>query len=155
MNSRTEDVFDRLMKLPVLCRFQPFFGARRVKLLYLFFGALSFLLNTGSYGVFLHIFSIHALAANILSWVLTVAFVYETNRRWVFEAEQKHGTTLRKQVLSFYAGRIVTLLAEETIMAVLTVYLRFPGIPVKVFAQIVVILLNYFISKKFIFRKQR
>lgn len=136
-------------------RFQPFFAAYREKLLYLFFGGISFLISVGSYAVFLRAFSLNALASNILSWILTVAFVYVTNRRWVFESEQKRGAELRRQILAFYAGRLATLFAEEAVIAVFDMYLAFPSMPVKVFAQIIVILLNYIISKKLVFKEQR
>lgn len=153
MNAR--DIFDRLLAMSLLQRLQPFFTAHREKLLYLFFGGISFLLSVGSYAVFLNLFSLHALAANFLSWIVTVAFVYATNRRWVFQAEPKRGAELRRQILAFYAGRTATLLVEEGVITVFTICLGVPGIPVKVFAQVIVILLNYIISKKLIFKGQR
>ena len=153
MNAR--DIFDRLLALPFLRRLQPFVSAHREKLLYLFFGGTSFLLNVGSYTVFFNLFSLHALAATLLSWLVTVAFVYATNRRWVFRAEPKRGAALRRQILSFYAGRIATLVVEEAIMAIFAVCLGLPGVPVKGAAQVIVIALNYIISKKLIFKGQR
>lgn len=155
MNAGEKDVFDRLMTLPVLRRFQPFFAAHREKLLYLFFGGITFLIGVGSYAVFLNVFSLNELTANIPSWILAVAFAYATNRRWVFEGERKQGAELRRQILAFYAGRIATLLVEEAIIAVFAVFLAFPGVAVKVSAQVIVILLNYIISKKLIFKGQR
>ena len=55
---------------------------------------------------------------------------------------------------SFYGGRVVTLLIEEAMLAVFITWLGFSDMPVKITAQIVVILLNYFISKLFIFKKK-
>ena len=54
MNAR--EIFDRLLALPVPRRLQPFFTAHREKLLYLFFGGISFLLSMGSYAVCLNLF---------------------------------------------------------------------------------------------------
>lgn len=153
MNAR--EIFDRLLALPVPRRLQSFVTAHREKLLYLFFGGISFLLNMGSYAVCLNLFSLHPLAATLLSWIVTVAFVYATNRRWVFRAERKRGAERRRRIVAFYAGRTATLLAEEAIMAVFAVSLGLPGIPVKAAAQVIVILLNYIISKKLIFKKPR
>lgn len=155
MRDGEKSIFNYLIKLLIPRRFQSFFTARKETLLYLFFGGLSFLLSVGTCALFLNIFSLNALTANLLSWLLTTAFVYVTNRRWVFEGERKRGTELGRQILAFYVGRTFTLLVEEAILAVLAVYLGFPGIPVKVFAQFVVILLNYIISKRLIFKKQR
>lgn len=153
MDAGEKDIFDRLMTLPVLRWFQPFFAAHREKLLYLFFGGLTFLLSVGSYAVFLNAFPLlNELVANFFSWILAVAFAYATNQRWVFKSERKRGAELCRQILLFYAGRIVTLLVEEAIIAVFAVSLAFPDIPVKVFAQFIVILLNYVISTKLIFK---
>ena len=125
------------------------------KLRYLFFGGVSFLLNLGCYAVFADGLSLHALTANLLAWILTVAFVYITNRKWVFGDERKRGAELIRQILAFYAGRTVTLFAEEAIVWFFAVYLGIPGMAVKAAAQFIVILLNYIISKKFIFRGRR
>ena len=94
MNAR--EIFDRLLALPVPRRLHPFFTAHREKLLYLFFGGISFLLNMGSYAVFLNLFFLHPLAATLLSWIVTLAFVYASNRRWVFRAERKRGAERRQ-----------------------------------------------------------
>ena len=40
-----KDIFDRMMGLPVLRIFGPFFAKHREVLLYLFFGGLAFFLN--------------------------------------------------------------------------------------------------------------
>lgn len=155
MDNEKADIFDQLMTLPVLRWFQPFFTAYREQLLYLFFGGLSFLLSVSSYAVFQISFSLDELTANLLSWLVTVAFVYVTNRRWVFGGEEKQGAKLGRQIFAFYVGRIGTLLVEEAILAVFAVALALPGVPVKAAAQIVVILLNYIISKKWIFKERR
>lgn len=155
LNGGEKDIFDRLMTLPVLRLFQPFYAAHREGLLYLFFGGLTFLLSVVSYAVFQVVFALNILVANLLSWVLAVAFAYATNQRWVFRGKQKQGTELGRQILAFYAGRVATLVVEEGIIAVFAVFLAFPGIPVKIAAQVIVILLNYVISKKLIFKEER
>lgn len=54
---------------------------------------------------------------------------------------------------SFFEGRLATLLVEEAILLIFITRLCLPAILVKVAAQIVVIILNYAISKFFVFRK--
>lgn len=147
-----EDVFDRLIRRLLPQRCQAFFGKHREKLLYLFFGGSSFFLNVGSYGVFSKFCLMGAPAANLASWILTVAFVYVTNRIWVFRGEYRTGAALRRQIMAFYGGRLATLFVEEAIIAVFVVYLAFPGMPVKVAAQVIVTVLNYIISKRLVFK---
>ena len=55
-------------------------------------------------------------------------------------------------MVSFFEGRTVTLLVEEIILLILVSMLELPSIPIKVAAQVIVIVLNYIISKKIVFR---
>ena len=59
-----------------------------------------------------------------------------------------------KQIASFFGGRAFTLVVEEAILAIFITWLRFDSMIVKVSAQVIVIILNYVISKLIVFRKQ-
>ena len=94
------------------------------------------------------------LIANVLSWILAVLFAYLTNAKWVFEARpQGFGERLRL-LLRFYAGRLATLGAEELLLWLFIKRLGLPPMPVKIAAQLVVIVLNYVVSKLLVFRKK-
>ena len=56
--------------------------------------------------------------ANIVSWILSVLFAYFTNRKFVFESQNKKKT---KEAISFVGGRIFTLILD---MLIMFVYLR-------------------------------
>lgn len=58
-------------------------------------------------------------------------------------------------MFSFFAGRLATLGVEEVILLIFITWLSFNSMAVKVVAQIVVILLNYVISKLFVFKKAK
>lgn len=60
-----------------------------------------------------------------------------------------------RELVSFFAGRVVTLLIEEAILLIFITWLGFNSMVVKVIAQVVVIVLNYIISKWFVFKKNR
>jgi putative flippase GtrA len=55
---------------------------------------------------------------------------------------------------TFASGRLVTLAIEELILLVFITILHFNSIIVKIVAQVVVIVLNYVISKLVVFRKK-
>jgi putative flippase GtrA len=55
---------------------------------------------------------------------------------------------------TFASGRLVTLAIEELILLVFITILHFNSIVVKIVAQVVVIVLNYVISKLVVFRKK-
>ncbi|MBQ8648602.1 MAG: GtrA family protein [Clostridia bacterium] len=121
------------------------------QILYLFFGGLTTLISIGVFAFFTKVIPLDELIANIISWVIAVLFAFVTNRLWVFESAKDKG--IIKQILSFYAARLATLGVEEVLLLVFIKLLSLNSIAVKTTAQIVVIILNYIISKIFIFKK--
>lgn len=148
-----KDIFDNIMLLPGLRAFEPFYRKHKEVLLYLFFGGLSFLVSIGTFALFNVSFGINELIANVLSWIITVMFAFLTNRVWVFDSKTEGMGEFLKQMTSFYGGRVITLVIEEAILLVFITWLGFPSMIIKIIAQVVVIVLNYIISKLLIFRK--
>lgn len=128
-----------------------FYKKYKEQILYLFFGGLTTLISIGVFVFFTKVIPLDELIANIISWVIAVLFAFVTNRLWVFESAKDKG--IIKQILSFYAGRLATLGVEEVLLLVFIKLLSLNSIAVKTTAQIVVIILNYIISKIFIFKK--
>lgn len=151
--NKEKDIFDKLMSLPILNIFEPFYKKNKEILLYLLFGGLTFIVSIASYAFFNITLLMNELIANILSWILAVAFAFVTNRIWVFDSPTKTLNEFLKQMFSFFGGRVLTLVVEEIILLVFVTLLHFASMPVKVIAQIIVIVLNYVISKLFIFKK--
>ena len=60
-----------------------------------------------------------------------------------------------KEMASFFAGRLVTLGIEELLLLVFVTMLSFNSVLVKTLGQIVVLVLNYLISKFLVFSKGR
>ena len=150
---KEHDIFDKLISLPVLRIFKPFYHEHREGLLYIFFGGTAFFLNIFLFVLFRKKLLINELIANILCWIICVSFQFFTNRTWVFEAKNTTNKKFIQQIISFFAGRIFTLITEEIIIAIFITWLKFPDLPIKIFANIVVIILNYFISKLIVFKQ--
>lgn len=148
-----KDIFDKLMHLPVLNIFEPFYLKYKEALLYLFFGGTAFFLNLGLFFAINKFFHINELVNNIICWTVCVLFQYFTNKIWVFDGHVETVKAFIKQLLSFFGGRLFTLLVEELIIAVFITWLGFNTVVVKLVAQIVVIILNYVISKLIVFKK--
>lgn len=149
------DIFDKLMSMPVLNIFEPFYKKYKEVLLYLFFGGLAFLVSIGSYGFCNISLGINELIANAISWILAVVFAFATNRIWVFQAPTNTFGDFVKQMAAFFSGRVVTFVIEEIILLIFITWLHLSSMPVKVVAQLVVIILNYIISKWFVFKKEK
>ena len=154
VDERKPDIFDRIMHLPLLNIFEPFYKKYKEGLMYLFFGGLAFFLNIILFAFLTDIMAMNDLLANAVSWVICVLFQYITNRTWVFDGRVQGAAEFVKQISSFFGGRIFTLVVEEIIIAVFITWLGFNRIAVKLAAQFIVIVLNYVISKLFVFKKK-
>jgi putative flippase GtrA len=97
---------------------------------------------------------LHELINNAICWIACVLFQFATNRIWVFDAKTHTVLQFVKQLLSFFAGRVFTLVIEEIILFVFIEICEFNTLAVKIIGQIVVIVANYVISKLFIFKKK-
>ncbi len=152
MEENKKDIFDKIMSLPLLRIFQPFYQKHKEVLLYLFFGGVAVLLNLALFAFFNSGLKINELIANIICWVICVLFQFFTNRTWVFQAKNSAEQSFFKQILSFFGGRVFTLVIEELILFIFITLLMFNTFSVKVAAQIITIVLNYVISKFFVFK---
>lgn len=147
------DIFDKIMTLPLLKVFQPQYKKYKEPLLYLLFGGLTTFVSVLTFALFTFGFNINELASNILSWILSVSFAYITNKIWVFDAKTKSFAELLRQIVTFFGGRLVTLGIEELLLLIFVIWLDFDSMIIKIIAQGVIIVLNYFISKLWIFKK--
>ncbi len=147
------DIFERIMSWRILAPLRPFWRRYREMLLYLFFGGLTFCLSIGLYWLFAHPLGLPPLIANVISWILCVAFAYVTNRTWVFQQKAREWKGILREAVSFAAGRLATLGLEELILWLGIDVLGIHDLIVKIVAQVLVIIGNYVISKWFVFRK--
>ena len=131
------------------------FNKYKEVIMYLIFGVLTTVVSLVSY----YLLTITVLnpesglqlqIANILSWILSVAFAYITNRKYVFESKSNNYV---KEITSFVGGRVATLLMDMLIMFVFVTLLKFNDKLFKLVSQVVVIVANYIISKIFVFKK--
>ena len=117
-SNEPRDIFDRLMALPLLRLFEPFYKKHKEALLYLFFGGLTTVISIAAFWLFRRPFGLNELIANVISWVIAVLFAFFTNRTWVFRAPTRSAGEFLRQMGSFFGGRVVTLLIEEALLAV-------------------------------------
>lgn len=123
-------------------------------LLYLIFGGLTTVVSMVTFWLALRL-GIHELIANVISWICAVTFAYLTNAKWVFEAHPESKQEKLQQFVSFYVGRLATLGVEELIILVFSTWLGFNPVVIKLIGQVVVVILNYVVSKLFVFKKKK
>ena len=154
MDNERQDIFDRLMHLPGLRIFETFYKKNKSVLLYLFFGGLTTIVSVGTFVWSVNVLNLNELLGNIISWIFAVTFAYVTNRIWVFHSVAK-GKQILTEALSFYAGRLTSLGIEEAVIFIFVTLLHFSSFWVKIAAQFIVLVLNYFISKFLVFRDKK
>ena len=118
-------------------------------ILYVFFGGLTTLVSLGTFWVADRVLSLNEHIANIVSWIVAVLFAFVTNRRFVFEAAGSRWA----QLVKFYGGRLTTLGIEELMVLIFITWEGFVSMAVKLAAQVVLLVLNFVVSKWFVFRK--
>ncbi len=97
-------------------------------------------------------FLIHG--ANALAWLCAVMFAFVTNRTWVFESRRTGFFPVLGELAAFAGGRIMTLLLQEGIFAVMFDWLGINEYAVKIVAAVTVVIINFFLGK-LIFKKKR
>lgn len=121
---------------------------------YLFFGVCTTVVNIVVYWVFAHVLGTGVMPATIAAWVLAVLFAYVTNRKWVFHSAASGREEITKEIVSFFSCRLGTGVVDWLMMFVLVSCLHLPDLLIKILANIIVIVLNYVLSKFVIFKQQ-
>ena len=122
---------------------------------YLIFGVLTTVVSLGTYyALVLTILDannpIELQVANIISWIVCVTFAYVTNKKYVFKV---NNSNVIKDMFSFYLSRLTSLGIELLIMYIMITILKFNDIFSKIVIQFIVVVLNYILSKLFVFKK--
>lgn len=95
--------------------------------------------------------AIYLQISNIIAWLASVTFAYFTNRRFVFKVQNKSNI---HEGINFYLSRISTLLIDMLIMYIFVSLLKFDNRIMKLITQIVIIILNYVLSKFIVFKNK-
>ena len=152
---REEDIFDRIVSVSWLRWFRPIYYRYREMWLYALFGLGTVLINLFVYSLFTEAIDLGVLVANAIAWIFATLFAFYTNRRWVFIYHPTGVYAFFVQLGGFCMGRLFTLGIEECMLFFCIEVYHMPNMIVKFFAQLVVIALNYLISKLFVFRRKR
>lgn len=124
-------------------------------ILYLVFGVLTTLVNIVAYWLFAHPLALDTLISNILAWLISVLFAFFTNKLIVFESRGNGIKRFLWEILTFFGARALTGVLDTAIMVVFVDLLHINDIVVKIASNIIVIILNYIVSKFVIFAKKK
>lgn len=140
---------------------------------YLFFGVCTTIVNILVFQFCYTGLRIPTLIANVIAWVLSVAFAYVTNRRFVFHSTVRTREGILKEASAFVGARLFSLLFDELIVWLMVDVMRYTlieqwtaellGLKIedakallaKICSNVVVVILNFIFSKLFIFKKEK
>lgn len=123
---------------------------------YLVVGVLTTLVSLATYYILVYTvfdpnIALELQITNIISWIVSVTFAYFTNRKYVFKTNKNMSF---KEVVKFYLSRVSTLILDMLMMYVLVSLLKFNDKIIKLIVQVIVIVLNYILSKFIVFKKK-
>ena len=121
---------------------------------YLFFGAVTTVVNMAVYYICYHVFGMSSDLSTILAWVLAVLTAFLTNKPFVFGSHDWSPKVLLPEAGSFFGCRLGSGLVELVIMHVTVEMLGLPGMLMKLLVNVIVVILNYVASKLVVFRKK-
>lgn len=121
--------------------------------MYIIVGVCTMIVSLASYYILANPLGIYYQTANIISWVLAVAFAYVTNKKFVFKSRYSGLSGTAKEMASFVSSRIASLLAEVISMYFFVQICQIDDNIVKLMNQVLVTVLNYIFSKFWVFRK--
>ena len=117
------------------------------------FGVLTTIINMAAFWLFSDMLSVHYMVANVIAWVIAVAFAYVTNKLWVFESKSWARSVWIPECIGFVSARLATGLLDMGLMYLMISIIGVPKMWAKLVSNVVVIIGNYVLSKLVVFRK--
>lgn len=135
---------------------------------YVIFGVLTTLVNLVVFkGCDVLFKGEHYLVSNSVAWIAAVAFAYVTNKLFVFESKSWKFDVIKKEIPSFLGARIASYFIEQAGLWFFVEILHFDEkvfdfiivrlsgkITAKLIIGVVVVIINYVLSKFMIFAKK-
>ena len=132
---------------------------------YLFWGVATTIVSWGTYSLSTLLLkqlrvrsTVLITVAGTISWICAVLFAFMTNKAYVFDSHSWKKEVVITEMVKFISSRITTGLIEIIGVPLLVVIgldqtiLGIEGMLSKMIVSIVVIILNYIFSKRFVFK---
>lgn len=127
-------------------------------ILYLVFGVATTVINWSSYAVLVKHAHLSIFWGNAISWLAATLFAFITNKLWVFMSKSMHPSVLVKEFALFVSSRLVTGAFEVIAVPALVhiglsqAFFNVHGFAAKILVSVIVVILNYILSKLIIFK---
>ena len=119
---------------------------------YLFFGGCTTLVNLGLFAVLKGPLGIDYRISNFFSVAVAICFAFVVNKFFVFQSRTSSVSEIFKEFYRFVLGRLVTMAVEVGGVPFCVEILHQPEMIAKLETQVIVTVVNYFISKFLVFK---
>lgn len=119
--------------------------------IYLFFGCLATVVNIVFYTLAFNWVRLSWPVSNSISWLASVLFAFVTNKVWVFHTKTNGFGASIWEFTKFMIARIASYGLDMLCMWLMIDFLTWYGLIAKVITQVIVVIVNYVLSKLLIF----
>ena len=120
---------------------------------YVIFGGLTTVVDWGISFV-LYQTDMNTHVVNVIAWTAAVLFAFVTNKIWVFRSRTKAASRVVGELIAFAGGRVLSLGVQELLFVLAVDILDWNRTLVKIPVAVLVVIINYFLTK-FVFRKKQ
>ena len=122
---------------------------------YLFFGGLTTLVNLGMFAWLKGPCGIDYKISNFFSVAIAICFAFVVNKLYVFQSKSESFADTIHEFIKFVLGRLVTMAVEVGGVPFCVEIIHQPQMIAKLETQVIVTIVNYFISKFLVFKSQK
>lgn len=119
---------------------------------YLLFGVLTTIFSLGTFWILIKATAINENICNFISIVVGILTAYALNREYVFESKEEN---ILKEFSKFVMARVASSLFDMIAFFIFATLLSLNEMLVKIVISIVVIILNYILSKLLVFNNSK
>lgn len=123
-------------------------------ILYGIFGVLATIVNLSVFWFLETILNWNENISNIIAIIISILFAYVTNSKWVFNSQIANYKERFSEFIRFISGRCATMVIEF-VGCFLLFKTSIPTMISKLIITVIVIILNFFVSKFFAFKNTR
>ncbi len=120
---------------------------------YLVAGGLTTLVNLVVFTVLRYGVKLSLTLSNFIAIVLAILFAFFINKYYAFKTPAKKKSEVLTEFVKFIGGRLFSMIIEIVGVYILAVWAGLPDMVAKIITQFIVVIVNYVISKLFVFKK--
>ena len=121
---------------------------------YIFWGVMTTAVNYAAYFLLRNVFLVPLVAGNAAAWAVSVLFAYFVNKLFVFRSKDWAWRVALRELWQMVASRLFSLGLETGILWLFVEKLLLNEFLVKLAANVLVVIVNYVLSKFIIFNKK-